>query len=111
MVARVAYALAFELRDTPINVLAVSPGFLRSEAVLSHFGVDEEHWKEAISQDEHFAASETPCYIGRAVVALACDGGNMDYKDNDMNYIYQDDGDGHEIGNGSDMGQERAYQH
>jgi len=52
---------------------ALTPGFLRSEAMLDHFGVTEENWQDAAKQDPHFIASETPFYIGRAVAALASD--------------------------------------
>lgn len=51
----------------------LTPGFLRSEAVLDHFGVTEPTWRDAIATDPHLVASETPTYIGRAVVALAAD--------------------------------------
>jgi hypothetical protein len=53
--------------------MALTPGFLRSEGVLDHFGVTAATWRDAIAQDEHFAFSETPAFVGRAVVALATD--------------------------------------
>lgn len=56
-----------------ITALALTPGFLRSEAMLEHFGVSEANWRDAIAQDPYYAESETPHYIGRAVVALASD--------------------------------------
>jgi NAD(P)-dependent dehydrogenase (short-subunit alcohol dehydrogenase family) len=71
--ARLAYGMAMELARTGVTALAVSPGFLRSEAVLEHFGVREESWREAIAKDSYFAESETPALVGRAVVALAGD--------------------------------------
>ena len=46
---------------------------MRSEAVLDHFGVTEENWRDAIEQDRHFALSETPLLIGRVIAALAAD--------------------------------------
>jgi hypothetical protein len=49
------------------------PGFLRSEAMLDHFGVTEENWRDAIAKDQYFAGSETPLYLGRAVAAIAAD--------------------------------------
>lgn len=70
---RIAYALSHELHDHRVTALALSPGFLRSEAVLDHFGVTEATWRDAISRDPHFAYSETPRYIGRAVTSLAAD--------------------------------------
>ena len=71
--ARLAYAMAMELIPTGVTALSLSPGFLRSEAVLEHFGVREENWREAIAKDPYFAESETPLLSGRAVVALASD--------------------------------------
>ena len=70
---RLAYAMAEELRPHGVTALALTPGFLRSEAMLDHFGVTEANWRDAAAQDPHFIASETPTYIGRAVVALAAD--------------------------------------
>jgi NAD(P)-dependent dehydrogenase (short-subunit alcohol dehydrogenase family) len=72
-VIRLAVAQAAELRPHNVAAVSLTPGFLRSEAVLDHFGVREENWRDAIDSDPHFAASETPFYIGRAVVALASD--------------------------------------
>ncbi len=76
-VIRLALAQAEELRPFHVAAIAVSPGFLRSEAMLDHFGVTEANWRDAIKKDENFAVSETPHYIGRAVVALASDAGIM----------------------------------
>ncbi len=70
---RIARSLARQLRSYKIAVVALTPGFLRSEEMLSHFGVTEATWRDAIKQDRYFAYSETPLYIGKAVVALACD--------------------------------------
>ncbi len=72
-VVRLAYAMAGDLHAHGVTALAVTPGFLRSEAVLDHFGVTEANWRDAIEQDAYFAASETPCYVGRAIAALAAD--------------------------------------
>jgi len=71
--ARLAYGMAMELTRTGVTALALSPGFLRSEAVLEHFGVSEETWRDAIAKDPYFAESETPHLVGRAAVALAAD--------------------------------------
>lgn len=70
---RLAQSLAHQLHQNKIAVVSLTPGFLRSEEMLSHFGVTEENWREAIKHDRNFAYSETPFYIGKAVVALACD--------------------------------------
>src|SRR5579862_5418458 len=83
-VIRLAFAMAHELRKKNILAVAVTPGFLRSERVLEHFGVTESNWKEvgkrrgknSAGQNDapaDFMASESPRYIGRAVVALASD--------------------------------------
>jgi NAD(P)-dependent dehydrogenase (short-subunit alcohol dehydrogenase family) len=70
---RLAYGMAEELRPHQITALALTPGFLRSEAMLEHFGVTEANWQEGAKKDPHFIASETPFYVGRAVAALAAD--------------------------------------
>ena len=73
-VIRLAYAMASDLHAHPgVTALALTPGFLRSEHVLDHFGVAEANWRDAIEKDPYFAESETPCYAGRAVAALAAD--------------------------------------
>ncbi|HXA58691.1 MAG TPA: SDR family oxidoreductase [Streptosporangiaceae bacterium] len=72
-VNRLALAQAEELRPHGITALAVTPGFLRSEAMLDGFGVSEANWRDAGERDPHFLASETPRYIGRVVTALATD--------------------------------------
>jgi NAD(P)-dependent dehydrogenase (short-subunit alcohol dehydrogenase family) len=71
--ARLAYGMAMELAETGVTALSVSPGFLRSEAVLGHFGVTEGNWRDGIEKDPYFAESETPALVGRAVAALAAD--------------------------------------
>lgn len=72
-VIRLAFIWARELRPHGVASVALTPGFLRSEAMLDHFGVTEESWRDAIEKDPHFAASETPLFVGRAVAALAAD--------------------------------------
>jgi NAD(P)-dependent dehydrogenase (short-subunit alcohol dehydrogenase family) len=72
-VIRLAQDMAADLRPYGITALALTPGFLRSEAMLDHFGVTEDTWREGANKDPHFIASETPFYIGRAVAALAAD--------------------------------------
>ena len=72
-VIRMAFAMARELRRKNVTVLALTPGFLRSEVMLEHFGVTEANWREAAKKDPNFEESETPLYSGRAVVALATD--------------------------------------
>ncbi|WP_174887634.1 SDR family oxidoreductase [Cohnella herbarum] len=77
-VIHLAEALASELRPHGVAALSVTPGFLRSEEMLDHFGVSEENWREGAEQDPHFLQSETPFYLGRGVAALAADSGLMD---------------------------------
>ncbi|OZM72754.1 short-chain dehydrogenase [Amycolatopsis antarctica] len=70
-------ALGTELAKHGCTGLTVTPGFLRSEAMLDHFGVTEQTWREAVDPTDPeraaFAVSETPHYLGRAVAALATD--------------------------------------
>jgi NAD(P)-dependent dehydrogenase (short-subunit alcohol dehydrogenase family) len=70
-VIRLAQAQAAELAPHGVTAVALTPGFLRSEAVLDHLGVTAETWREA--DDPHFLKSETPHYLGRAIAALASD--------------------------------------
>jgi NAD(P)-dependent dehydrogenase (short-subunit alcohol dehydrogenase family) len=70
---RLARSLSRQLRQYKIAVVSLTPGFLRSEEMLDHFGVTEANWRDAIKHDKYFAYSETPFYVGKAVVALACD--------------------------------------
>ena len=72
-VIRLAFGMAEELRPHGITALALTPGFLRSEAMLEHFGVTEANWREAAKKEPHYIASETPYFVGRAVAALAAD--------------------------------------
>jgi NAD(P)-dependent dehydrogenase (short-subunit alcohol dehydrogenase family) len=72
-VVRLAYAMAWDLAGTRVTALALSPGFLRSEAILQMFGVTEATWRDAAKKHQDFAFSETPRYVGRAVAALAAD--------------------------------------
>ena len=72
-VIRLAHAMAADLHTHRVTALAITPGFLRSEAVLDTFGVTEANWRDAIEKDPYFAGSETPCLVGRAVAALAAD--------------------------------------
>jgi NAD(P)-dependent dehydrogenase (short-subunit alcohol dehydrogenase family) len=64
---------AAELAPHGIVTMAVTPGFLRSESMLQHFGVTEDNWREAGKRDPNFLASESPLFVGRAIAALAAD--------------------------------------
>jgi NAD(P)-dependent dehydrogenase (short-subunit alcohol dehydrogenase family) len=85
-VIRLAFGMYYELRKYNIVSVALTPGFLRSEAVLQHYGVTEANWKDVgnrknpdkNSKDQNdapadFMQSESPRYIGRAVAAVAAD--------------------------------------
>lgn len=72
-VIRLAFAMARELRRKNIAAVALSPGFLRSEAMLEHFGVTEANWQDAVKKEPDYATSETPLFAGRAIAALAAD--------------------------------------
>lgn len=72
-VIRMAYAQGHELREHGATAVALTPGWLRSEAMLDHYGVTEDTWRDAIATVPHFAIAESPAYVGRAVAALAAD--------------------------------------
>ena len=68
-----AFRLAEELRTSSVACVSMTPGFLRSESMLRHFGVTRDTWQEGGRKDPHFLHSESPLLVGRAVVALARD--------------------------------------
>jgi NAD(P)-dependent dehydrogenase (short-subunit alcohol dehydrogenase family) len=72
-VLRMAFGLSRELGPRGATAVALTPGWLRSEIMLDAFGVTEENWRDALKDQPHFAISETPRYVGRAVAALAAD--------------------------------------
>ena len=72
-VTRLAWALAQEVRSREATAVALTPGWMRSEAMLEHHGVSEANWRQATERSPHFCISETPRYLGRAVAALAGD--------------------------------------
>ncbi len=71
-VNRLAFAWSNELRPYGGTGVAITPGFLRSEAMLEGFGVTEDNWREA-KVDSAWQVSETPAYVGRGVAAIATD--------------------------------------
>jgi NAD(P)-dependent dehydrogenase (short-subunit alcohol dehydrogenase family) len=70
---RLAMVFATELRKKNIASVAITPGFLRSEAVLESLHVTEANWRDAIRRRPEFAESETPYFIGKVIAALAAD--------------------------------------
>jgi NAD(P)-dependent dehydrogenase (short-subunit alcohol dehydrogenase family) len=72
-VNRMAWAHAKDLAPHGATSVSVTPGWLRSEMMLEAFGVQEANWRDATQRIPHFAISETPRFVGRAIAALAAD--------------------------------------
>jgi NAD(P)-dependent dehydrogenase (short-subunit alcohol dehydrogenase family) len=73
-VIRLAFAQSRELSPHGCTAVALTPGWMRSEMMLEHYGVTEATWREATVGSPHFVAiSESPRFVGRAVAALAAD--------------------------------------
>lgn len=68
-IGRLAFGMAEELRPHHVASLALSPGWMRTEFVLSGYQTDEAHWQDCPA----LAHTESPRYLGRAVAALAVD--------------------------------------
>ena len=79
---RLTYALAQELASQGVAAVAIAPGFMRTEAILEDFGATEATWRDAAETSPTakrygFISSESPCFVGRSVAALAADPGVM----------------------------------
>jgi NAD(P)-dependent dehydrogenase (short-subunit alcohol dehydrogenase family) len=72
-VTRLAWGQAQELGPRGATAVSLTPGWLRSEAMLEHHSVEEADWRRACERTPHFCISESPRYVGRAVAALAAD--------------------------------------
>lgn len=80
-VLRLAWAQGHELAPHGATAVALTPGWMRSEMMLEHYGVTEETWRDVLTRPheepypdpKHFGISETPRFVGRAVAALAAD--------------------------------------
>jgi NAD(P)-dependent dehydrogenase (short-subunit alcohol dehydrogenase family) len=70
---RMAYNLGEELKPVGGTAVAVTPGFLRSEEMLDHFGLTEENWRDGEEAQPHWSLSESPAYLARGLAALAAD--------------------------------------
>jgi NAD(P)-dependent dehydrogenase (short-subunit alcohol dehydrogenase family) len=70
---RIAWAQAQELEKFGGTAVSLTPGWLRSEQMLDNYEVKEANWRDAIAKQPHFAITETPRYVGRAVAHLAAD--------------------------------------
>ncbi|MBZ5617164.1 MAG: SDR family NAD(P)-dependent oxidoreductase [Acidobacteriia bacterium] len=77
-VSRLAFAMAEDLYRHGVAAVAVTPGYMRTEYALDHFGVTEATWREGARKDPNFLASETPFFVGRAIAALAQDPGLLE---------------------------------
>ncbi|WP_352726295.1 hypothetical protein [Mesorhizobium sp. M0500] len=76
--SRPAFGLAQELRPHGVASVAVSPGWMRTEFVLANFRTSEEQWQDVPA----LSGTESVFYVGRAVVALACDPAIMERSGN-----------------------------
>jgi len=82
-VNRLAFSQGHELAPHGATAIAITPGWMRSEMMLEHFAVTESNWRDALDARRaqlgqpvappDFALSETPRYVGRAIVSLALD--------------------------------------
>jgi NAD(P)-dependent dehydrogenase (short-subunit alcohol dehydrogenase family) len=72
-VNRLGWAHAKDLAPHGATSISITPGWLRSEMMLEAFGVREDNWRDATQRIPHFAISETPRFVGRAIAALATD--------------------------------------
>jgi len=77
LLKRLVFGLANDLGSQGVTAVAVGPGFMRTEAILDGFGVTQANWRDALENSQAAAmgwgGSETPCFVGRAVAALAAD--------------------------------------
>jgi len=74
-VNRLAFSQGHELAPHGATAVSLTPGWLRSEMMLEGFSTSEANWRDSVGETSphDFALSESPRYVGRAVVALATD--------------------------------------
>jgi NAD(P)-dependent dehydrogenase (short-subunit alcohol dehydrogenase family) len=72
-VIRFAWGQAQEIGEHGGTAVAITPGWMRSEAMLEHYDVTESNWRDGTKRTPHFCISESPRFVGRAVAALAAD--------------------------------------
>jgi NAD(P)-dependent dehydrogenase (short-subunit alcohol dehydrogenase family) len=70
---RMAWGHAKDLAPRGATAVSITPGWMRSEMMLDNYGVTEANWRDAAAKSPHFVISESPRFVGRAVVALAAD--------------------------------------
>lgn len=78
-VERITLGLTAELADQDCTAVAVTPGWLRSEAMLDEYGVTEQNWRDALQRVPHFCISESPSFVARGIATLAADPGRARY--------------------------------
>ena len=72
-VIRMGWAHGQDLAKHASTSVSITPGWLRSEMMLEHFGVTEANWRDATGDQPHFVISESPRFVGRAIASLAAD--------------------------------------
>ena len=72
-VERIMTGVSAELADSDTTCVAVTPGWIRSEAMLEIYRVTEQNWRDALVAEPGFAISESPAFVARGVAALAAD--------------------------------------
>jgi NAD(P)-dependent dehydrogenase (short-subunit alcohol dehydrogenase family) len=70
---RLGWSQAQELEPFGCTAVSLTPGWMRSEIMLDHYGVTEANWRDATAKEPHFVISESPSFVGRAVAHLAAD--------------------------------------
>src|SRR5262249_28594178 len=66
---RMAWDHAKDLARHGATAIAITPGWMRSEMMLEAYQVREANWRDATRIQPHFAISETPRFVGRAIAA------------------------------------------
>jgi NAD(P)-dependent dehydrogenase (short-subunit alcohol dehydrogenase family) len=85
LLKRLMYNLAEEQAPRGVTAVALAPGFMRTEEVLATFGATEDDWRDVAQRSPQarsygLAGSESPCFVGRAVAALAADPQRLRYS-------------------------------
>ncbi|WP_217369844.1 hypothetical protein [Nonomuraea antri] len=52
-VIRLGHAQAQDLRPHRCAAVTLTPGWIRSEMMLEHFGMGEENWRDALAREPH----------------------------------------------------------
>jgi NAD(P)-dependent dehydrogenase (short-subunit alcohol dehydrogenase family) len=65
-VERIVKGLSAELENSPVTVVGVTPGWLRSEKMLDNFGVTEANWRDAVNNADLDFSAPTGFVVWRA---------------------------------------------